>query len=335
VLLWLVVLSFVDDDVASFELVWESSAAAVPTWASPSVTAASAQSSAKQHRMHAASFYARRRPRPHLAGLASPRLGGGLYDPDVSARVLLVEPNRIVRAGIRAELSRNGAEIVAEAASGEEAVAAAAKHALDVVLLDLELPDAPATEVCEALTARLPETPVIVLAERGKETEVSAAIDSGARAYVLKDAEDLDLGTIIERVLSGESVIDPRAAAALIDSRRTANAAKLTGQELKVLRLVAEGLTNPEIGRRMYLSRHTVKEYLSHAMRKLEVTNRIEAVRKATELGLIEGVPQPASGLAYNRTGEPARSSDLKVTPLKIEQLRALSAADDSPDQSR
>jgi DNA-binding NarL/FixJ family response regulator len=264
-----------------------------------------------------------------VAGFGSPLLGGALYDPSVSPRVLLVEPNRIVRAGIRAELARNGAEVVAEAADGGEAIAAAASQAPDVVLLDFQLPDVPATEVCEALTARLPETPVIVLAEPGQEAEVGAAIDSGARAYVLKDAQDLDLGAVVDRVLAGESVIDPRAAAALIDSRRTADEAKLSRQELKVLRLVADGLTNPEIGRRLYLSRHTVKEYLSHAMRKLEVSNRIEAVRKATELGLIEGVQPTPSGLAYNRTGEPARSSDLKVKPLKIDQLR------DPDDQSR
>jgi DNA-binding NarL/FixJ family response regulator len=248
----------------------------------------------------------------------------------VSARVLLVEPNRIVRAGIRAELSRNGAEVVAEAANGNEAIAAAASQNIDVVLLDLQLPDTPATEICEALTARVPETPVIILADRGQETEVEAAIDCGARAYVLKDAEELDLGAVVKRVLAGESVLDPRAAAALIDSRRSTDGTKLTRQELKVLRLVAEGLTNPEIGRRLYLSRHTVKEYLSHAMRKLEVSNRIEAVRKATELGLLEGAPRPATGLAYNRTGEPARSSDLKVTPLKIDQLRAVSRNDQS-----
>ena len=101
-----------------------------------------------------------------------------------------------------------------------------------------------------------------------------------------------------------------------------------------MLRLVAEGLTNPEIGSRLYLSRHTVKEYLSHAMRKLEANNRIEAVRKATELGLIAGVARSTTGLAYNRTGEPARSSDLKVTPLKIDQLRAVRGRD-ANDQSR
>lgn len=254
-------------------------------------------------------------------------MGGALYDPAVSARVLLVEPSRIVRAGVRAELN-----VVAEAATGAEAVAAAAKHEPDVVLLDFNLPDAPATEICEALAARLPGTPIIVLADRGDETAVAEAIDAGARAYLLKDADDLDLAAVVERVLAGDSVIDPRATAALIDSRRTAGEPGLSSQELKVLRLVAEGLTNPEIGTRLHLSRHTVKEYLSHAMRKLDAANRIEAVRKATELGLIEGVARPASSLAYNRTGEPAQSADLKITPLKIDQLRAVSR---KPDQSR
>jgi len=242
--------------------------------------------------------------------------------------VLLVEPNRIVRAGMRAELSRDGADVVAEAATGAEAIAAATRHRPEVVLLELRLPDQPGLEVCEALSARLPDSPIVILAERRDESSVTAAIDSGARAYVLKDADDLDLGDVIARVLAGESVIDPRAASALIDSRRGTGAPKLSRQELKVLRLVAEGLTNPEIGKRLYLSRHTVKEYLSHAMRKLEAANRIEAVRKATELGLLDGTPRSddvrAETVAYNAVGEPARSSDLKVTPLKLDQLRAI-----------
>jgi DNA-binding NarL/FixJ family response regulator len=267
-----------------------------------------------------------------VAGFRSPHPGGGIYHPCVSTRVLVVGPNRMLREGIRAELSRNGAEVVAEAVTGAEAIAAADEHRPDVVVLDFKVPDASGPEICETLTERFPSTPIIVLSEHGDEASVAAAVESGARAYLLKDADDLDLSGAVERVLAGESVIDPRAAAALIDSRRGAGDATLSRQELKVLRLVAEGLTNPEIGTRLYLSRHTVKEYLSHAMRKLEVGNRIEAVRRATELGLIEGVARSATdapthaeeSVAYNESGERPRGSDLKVTPLKIDQLRAL-----------
>jgi DNA-binding CsgD family transcriptional regulator len=101
---------------------------------------------------------------------------------------------------------------------------------------------------------------------------------------------------------------------------------QLTGQEQRVLALVAEGLTNPEIGERLYLSRHTVKEYVSNAMHKLDAGNRIEAVRKATSLGLIEGVettePRPRDVLIYNEGG-PAETSELKVAPLKLDRLTA------------
>lgn len=254
-----------------------------------------------------------------------------LYHPGVAARVLVVEPNRLVREGIAVELARNGAEILDGTSSGAEAVAVARRLRPDVVLLALDLPDASATTICRSLHKQLPSTPIIVLATRGEETSVSEAIESGARGYLLKDADDLDLPAAIERVLAGERVIDPRAAA-LIDSHGAAGEPGLSRQELKVLRLVAEGLTNPEIGKRLYLSRHTVKEYLSHAMRKLEVANRVEAVRKATELGLLGERPRATGtpvasedeSVVYNQSGEPARSSDLKVTPLKIEQLRAI-----------
>jgi two-component system response regulator DevR len=261
---------------------------------------------------------------------------GPVYDPCVGARVLVIEPNRILRRGIRAELSQNEVQIVAEAGTGAEAIAAVGEHRPDVAVLDSRLPDGSVAEVCRALIQLDPSLAVIVLSELGDEASVGAAIEAGARAYLLKDADDLDLTGAIQHVVTGESVLDPRAAAALIDASRRTDSPKLSSQELKVLRLVSEGLTNPEIGKRLHLSRHTVKEYLSHAMRKLEVANRIEAVRKATELGLIDGVarastgdaPRAAEGLVYNESGAPARSSDLKVTPLKIDQLRAIPGQD-------
>jgi two-component system, NarL family, nitrate/nitrite response regulator NarL len=242
-------------------------------------------------------------------------VGGSFYDPDMTARVLLVEPNRLVRQGIRAELSEYGADVVAEALTAGEAMKAADEHQPEVVVLDLDVTDASAA--CRTLAEA---ASVVALASRRDHTSVEAAIDCGARAYLLKDSDELDLAGTIARVLRGERVIDPRAAAAVVDARG-AGEPKLSGQELKVLRLAAEGLTNPEIGARLYLSRHTVKEYLSHAMRKLEVANRIEAVRKATELGLIEGAPRAAEALVYNESGA-SDSSELKVAPLKLDQPR-------------
>ena len=246
----------------------------------------------------------------------------------MTTRVLVVQSQKLVRQGIRAELSRNGALDIVETASGAEALSAAAHDAPDVVLLDFELPDRPGPEICAALLERHPNLVVIVLTGHRDEAAVRAALDAGARGYLLDDDEDIDLSRAIERSLAGERVIDPRVAALLLDGD-SAGKPKLSAQELKVLRLVAEGLTNPEIGTRLYLSRHTVKEYVSHAMRKLDATNRIEAVRKATALGLIEGTAPPSTGegrqiretLVYNDSGAPARSSDLKVTPLKIDKL--------------
>jgi DNA-binding NarL/FixJ family response regulator len=259
----------------------------------------------------------------------------GLRLRQVSTRVLVVEGHRLVRQGIRSELSDTDGLVVTEASSGADAIAAASAQRPDVVVLASELPDRPSPEICAALLDQHPAAAIIVLSEYSDEASVRAALDAGARAYLLRDADDLDLPRAIQRALAGESVIDPRAAAALLSSRGDAQQPRLTSQELKVLRLVAEGLTNPEIGASLYLSRHTVKEYVSHAMHKLEATNRIEAVRKATALGLIQGVA-PASGdttrpprdtLVYNESGGPARSTDLKVTPLKIDKLVASTEA--------
>jgi len=229
----------------------------------------------------------------------------------VSVRVLLVEPNRLLRRGMHAELSADGAEVVAEAATGNEAIAAAAQHQPDVVVLNATLPDRPVAEVCDVLASRLPQSAIIVVGH--DQAAVDAAVAAGAEVHRLNDAAELDLGALVRRVAAHDPQVqneEPR----------------LTRQEVNVLRLAAEGLTNPEIGSRLYLSRHTVKEYLSHAMRKLDAANRIDAVRKATALGLIAGVPSPAreqvaETLVYNESDSPARSSDLKVPPLKLDQL--------------
>lgn len=250
----------------------------------------------------------------------------------VGATVLVVEPSSIVRQGIRSVLAADDAtRVVAEAASGADGIAAAARHRPRVILLDADLPDRSCADVCVAILGDHAEAAIVVLARSNHEASVRAALDAGARGYLLKDADDLDLRRAIERVLRGEKVVDPATAAAILESG-PGDQPRLTAQELNVLRLVAEGLTNPEIGERLFLSRHTVKEYVSHAMRKLDATNRVEAVRKAGALGLIEGVAPaapadrrlPKSTLVYNETGRPARTSELKVPPLKLDRLQAV-----------
>jgi DNA-binding NarL/FixJ family response regulator len=207
----------------------------------------------------------------------------------VSVRVLLIDSHPVVRVGLRTLLPVDEFTVVAQAHDGAEAIDAAERQQPDVVLLEADLPDRPGPAVCAAILERAPRAAVIVFSANRDDDSTRAAVEAGARGYLLKDAESLDLAEVIRRVLEGENVFDQRVAGALVPSGTpSAGAPKLSERELNVLRLAAEGLTNSEIGARLYLSRHTVKEYLSHAMRKLNVTNRVEAVLRASRLGLIE-----------------------------------------------
>lgn len=206
-------------------------------------------------------------------------------------RVLLVDDHRVFRDGLRYDLETDDFEIVAEVATGKAAVLEAARHQPDVVMLDLSLPDVSGAIVCAEVLERAPHTTVIVLSAFSEERMVRAVLDAGARAYLLKDRQDLDLPETIRRVLAGESIVDPRAAAVLLRSlsRPEPEPPKLSNQEVRILRLAADGLSNRDIGLRLGLSRHTVKEYLSNAMRKLNVTSRVQAVLEMSRFGLLDG----------------------------------------------
>jgi DNA-binding NarL/FixJ family response regulator len=202
--------------------------------------------------------------------------------------VLLVDEYPAVRAGVRAWLAETEFRVVGEAATAEEAIEAASRLRPDLIVLDGRLRDAGGAAPCAAILERLPETAVVVYSGFFDEETVAAAADAGARAYLLKDAEEPDLADVLRRVARGERFVDPRVAGALFRARP---ARTLTAQELSVIRLAAEGYTNREIGARLYLSRHTVKEYLSHAMRKLGAERRVEAVVEAERRGLLGPVP--------------------------------------------
>jgi two-component system, NarL family, response regulator DevR len=191
----------------------------------------------------------------------------------VTVRVLIADGYPVVRAGIRQFLRDPDVAVVGEAATEAEAVSEAARLRPDVVVLDATLAGA-----CREVRAA-----VVALSTSIAPELVAAAAEAGAAAYLVKDLEGPELLDAVRRVAAGERLVDPRAGGAVFQAH-----ASLSSQELRVLALAAEGFTNREIGSRLYLSRHTVKEYLSNAMRKLGVDSRVSAVVEAGRRGLLD-----------------------------------------------
>lgn len=192
---------------------------------------------------------------------------------------------------MRSWLAGGDFSVVAEVATAGEAVEAAVRLRPDVAVLDMWPGDDGTASACALIAERSPETATVVFAGELDEQSLLQVAEAGARGYLLKHATAPDLPGVLRRIAAGERVVDPTAAAALFRAQRRNSRPRLTGQELNVVRLAAQGCTNRQIGERLYLSRHTVKEYLSHAMRKLEVESRVEAVVEAERRGLLGPPP--------------------------------------------
>ncbi|HEU5027634.1 MAG TPA: response regulator transcription factor [Spirillospora sp.] len=204
-------------------------------------------------------------------------------------RILLVDDHPVVRSGLRAMLlDRPGFALVGEAATGEEGVAEAARLHPDVVLMDLQLgAGIHGSEATRRITAAGPRPPrVLVLTTFDSDSDILAAIEAGATGYLLKDAPPEKLHAAIRSAAAGDSTLAPSVASRLL-GRMRAPSATLTGRELEVLGLVAEGLSNRRISKRLFLSETTVKTHLVHIYAKLEVDSRTAAVAAATRRGLI------------------------------------------------
>ena len=205
-----------------------------------------------------------------------------------AARVMVVDDHPVVRDGVALLLrSEPSLVVVGSAESGRAAIERAPELAPDLVLLDLRLPDMLAPEVVTALRGVLPAAKVVVFTAHGDHAGVAAALDAGAHGALLKDAAATDLVAALRQVLRGERVTDPR-----IVPRGAADPAALarsglTRREYEVLRLAAQGRTNPEIAETTGLARNTVKTYLQGALHKLGARNRVEAIGKAGEAGLL------------------------------------------------
>ncbi len=200
-------------------------------------------------------------------------------------RLLIIDDSPLIRAGLRAVLEDNReVAIVGEAGTAADGLAAVLAHQPDVVLLDLRLPDLPGLQACREILRRRPGTHVLILTSSADERNVHEAIAVGASGYLLKESDGTALGAAVKRAASGHSVIDPSLADQVLNLMRRPPApgaaerlAVLSAQERRILVLLADGLTNRQIGDQLHLTEKTVKNYLATIFDKLHVTRRAQA----------------------------------------------------------
>ncbi|HEY2278184.1 MAG TPA: response regulator transcription factor [Streptosporangiaceae bacterium] len=203
-------------------------------------------------------------------------------------RVVLADDHPIVREGLRGMLAAEpGIEVVAEAASGAEAVAVAARYRPDVVLMDLRMPGGDGVTATAEILAATPEARVVVLTTYETDADIVRAVEAGAVGYLLKDTPVAELGQAIRAAARGETVLAPSVAQRLVSHVRQPRRDLLSGRETEVLALVARGLTNAEIGRQLTITEATVKTHLIRSFSKLGVNDRTAAVTSAIALGAI------------------------------------------------
>ena len=218
--------------------------------------------------------------------------------PEGAIRVFLLDDHEVVRRGLRGLLESEGdIEVVGESGLAHEAAARIPALRPHVAVLDARLPDGSGIDVCRDVRSVDPTIRALILTSYDDDEALFAAILAGASGYVLKQIGSSDLVETVRRVASGQSLIDPSLTAKVLDRVRNGPAQheelqKLTEQERKILALIAEGLTNRQIGERMYLAEKTVKNYVSSILSKLEVARRAEAAaylaRHTTTPGTVE-----------------------------------------------
>jgi DNA-binding NarL/FixJ family response regulator len=210
----------------------------------------------------------------------------------VTIRVFLLDDHEVVRRGVRELLeAASGGEIqvTGEASTADEALRRLPAVGPDVAILDVRLPDGNGVEVCREIRSRHPEIQCLMLTSFADDEALFDAIMAGAAGYVLKQVRGSDLVDSVRRVASGQSLLDPTVTATVLDRLRRGpednrEVAHLTDQERRILDLLAEGLTNRQIGERLYLAEKTVKNYVSNLLTKLGMHRRTEAAVYAARL---------------------------------------------------
>lgn len=213
-------------------------------------------------------------------------------------RILIVDDHHVVRHGLRQLLEREpDMEVVGEAGSGTEAVRVATEQQPDVVLLDVKLDDLDGPEVCRRIGAAAPGTAVVMLTSYLQDAVILRSLAAGAKGYLIKDVELHEVKRTIRAVHRGHSVLDPKVAARVIakamapggkvTNGKAVSQVALSETDLAILRHLAKGLTNKEIGAQVHLSAYTIKDHLEKIGTALAVRSRTEIVAEALRAGLI------------------------------------------------
>jgi DNA-binding NarL/FixJ family response regulator len=211
------------------------------------------------------------------------RPDGAMMPADEPIRVFLLDDHEVVREGVRALLeAADGVEVVGEAGTAADALARVPACRPDVAVLDVQLPDGSGVEVCRTIRSEHPEIQALMLTSFTDDEALFEAILAGASGYLLKQVRGSDIVDAIRRIAAGDSLLDPALTTRVLDRMRQPpkedeRLARLTNQERAVLGLIAEGLSNREIGERMFLAEKTIKNYVSAILSKLGMQRRTQA----------------------------------------------------------
>ncbi len=214
----------------------------------------------------------------------------------MAVSLILVDDHRMVRESLKRAYLERGFDVVADAGSGEEAIALCQQHQPQLVVSDIAMPGMDGIEACEQIVKSCPQTRVIVLTMYGDEDSLARAIRAGASGFLLKDCSIDELMTATRLAAAGETVIAPQLKPHLLAQVRRPSSGsgeaegpghRVTPRETEVLQMIADGHSTPEVAERLFISQKTVKNHLASIYQKLDARDRTQAVLTSVRLGIV------------------------------------------------